>query len=176
MLVTLLEQGLWRHPGAQVLQDVMPWFQDPLMFPGSLDRMRFENGSMDLFADDAPLSQLFRVTRGSRADRPVDLPWLDAERAVFIAVNRDPGDDVALALDYRTDLADPRVVASDFWTNPSQCSWRLVAPTFTQLLTVLGLTDRARAGIDRNRSVHTAGSRHRGQPAASRPCPVTGHG
>ncbi|WBB51098.1 hypothetical protein O3597_11775 [Verrucosispora sp. WMMA2044] len=146
-LVTLLEQGLWRHPGAKRLQDVIPWFRDPLMFPGTLDRMRFENESMDLFADDAPLSQLFRVTRGSRADRAVDLPWLDAERAVFIAVNRDPGADVALALDYRTDLADPRVVASDFWTTPSQCSWRLVAPTFTHFLTVLHLNRPGAAAL-----------------------------
>ncbi|MDH6468656.1 hypothetical protein M2303_002197 [Micromonospora sp. H404/HB375] len=118
----------------------MPWFEYPLMFPTSLDGMRFENNALDLFADDAPLSQLFRVTRGSRMNRPVALPWLDADRAVFIAVNRDPGDDVALALDYRTDVADPRVVASDFWTDPTRCSWRLVAPRFTQLLTALGLT------------------------------------
>ncbi len=110
------------------------------MFPGSLDRMRFENEALDLFADDAPLSQLFRVTRGSRMNRPSDLPWLDAERAVLIAVNRDPGDDVALALDYRTDVTDPRVVASDFWTDPSRCSWRLVAPSFTQLMSMLGHT------------------------------------
>lgn len=139
-LVNLLEQGLWRNPGAEVLQEVMPWFRDPLMFPGSLDRMRFENEALDLFADDAPLSQLFRVTRGSRMNRPSDLPWLDAERAVLIAVNRDPGDDVAPALDYRTDVTDPRVVASDFWTDPSRCSWRLVAPSFTQLMSMLGHT------------------------------------
>ena len=118
----------------------MPWFEYPLMFPTSLDGMRFENNALDLFADDAPLSQLFRVTRGSRMNRPVALPWLDADRAVFIAVNRDPGDDVALALDYRTDVAAPRVVASDFWTDPTRCSWRLVAPRFTQLLTALGPT------------------------------------
>ncbi|MGW5078475.1 hypothetical protein [Micromonospora echinospora] len=136
----MLEQDRWRHPGDHVLQSVMPWFQYPLMFPASLDRMRFENDALDLFADDAPSSQLFRVTRGNRMDRPVDLPWLDADRAVLIAVNRNPGDDVALALDYRTDFADPRVVASDFWTDPSRCSWRLVAPRFTQLLTAPGLT------------------------------------
>ncbi|MBQ1042044.1 hypothetical protein KBX35_06050 [Micromonospora sp. C32] len=139
-LVTLLEQDRWRHPGDHVFQSVMPWFEYPLMFPASLDSMRFENNALDLFADDAPLSELFRVIRGSRMDRPVGLPWLDADRAVFIAVNRFPGDDVALALDYRTGVVDPRVVASDFWTDPSRCSWRLVAHRFTQLLTALGLT------------------------------------
>ncbi|MBQ1075433.1 hypothetical protein KBX06_20015 [Micromonospora sp. C31] len=44
---------------------------------------------------------------------------------------------MALALDYRTDAADPRVVASDIWTDSPQISWRAVTPTFTDLLTAL---------------------------------------
>jgi hypothetical protein len=40
---------------------------------------------------------------------PLDLPWFDAERAVLIAVNQNPGNDVAIALDYRTDVTDPKV-------------------------------------------------------------------
>ncbi len=36
-------------------------------------------------------------------------------RLVFlIAVNRESGADVAIALDYRTSMTDPRVVASDW--------------------------------------------------------------
>ena len=95
--------------------------------------------SLIQFADDPLSAQLFRETRGSTADGPVDLPWLDAERAVLIAVNRRPGDDVAVALDYRTDPTDPRIVASDFWTNPKQCTWRMVSPTFSQLVDQLGI-------------------------------------
>jgi hypothetical protein len=44
-----------------------------------------------------------------------------------------------MALDYRTDADDPRVVASDFWTDPKQCSWRAVAPAFSQLVEILRL-------------------------------------
>ena len=44
----------------------------------------------------------------------------------------------ALALDYRTDLSGPRVVGSDFWTDPRQCEWRLVAPTFSAFADALG--------------------------------------
>jgi hypothetical protein len=69
----------------------------------------------------------------------VELPWLDPELAVLIAVNRDPGDDIAVALDYRSDAVEPRVVASDFWTDPRHCSWRLVTPTFTGFAAALGL-------------------------------------
>ena len=38
--------------------------------------------------------------------------------AVLIAVNRRPGDDVAIALDYRSSAEDPAVVASDACTHP----------------------------------------------------------
>jgi hypothetical protein len=117
----------------------MPWFQDPLVFLNSLDHMRSESRALDLFADDQRSSQLFRVVRGSAVGRPVDEPWLDAERAFVIAVNRWPGDDVAIALDYRTDPADPRVVASDWWTDPRRCAWRIVTPTFSAFTRALGL-------------------------------------
>ena len=33
-----------------------------------------------------------------------------------VAVNRRPGDDVSIILDYRTDPSDPRVVGSDPWS------------------------------------------------------------
>jgi hypothetical protein len=39
------------------------------------------------------------------------LPWLDAERAVLIAVNRHIGDDVAIALGYRNDTMHPAVAS-----------------------------------------------------------------
>lgn len=115
----------------------MPWFEDPLVFMAGLHDMRFQNNALDSIADDPTISELFRVARGSRSDHPIDLPWLDVDQAVLVAVNEHAGDDVALALDYRTESADPRVVASDIWTNPAQYSWRVVKPTFTDLLAVL---------------------------------------
>jgi hypothetical protein len=69
----------------------------------------------------------------------VELPWLDVELAFLVAVNRMPGDDVAIALDYRGDPSDPRVVASDFWTEPRQCAWRIVAPALSVFADALGL-------------------------------------
>jgi hypothetical protein len=71
---------------------------------------------------------------------PVEPPWLDAELAFLIVVNRIPGDDVAIALDYRSDAAAPAVIASDVWTNPSSHLWRPVAPTFEAFATMLGIT------------------------------------
>lgn len=136
-LTSLLRTGRWLHPGRQALHDLMPWFEEPLMFMPNLHAMRFQNAALDHIADDSSICDLFRMTRGSRSEHPLDLPWLDVGQAVLIAVNEYAGDDVALALDYRTDAADPRVVASDIWTDPRQISWRTVTPTFTNLLTAL---------------------------------------
>jgi hypothetical protein len=117
---------------------LIPWFEDPLAFLTSVERMRRESMSLDMLADDEPSSRLFAL-RGGRERQPVDLPWLDVEQAVLIAVNRNPGEDVALALDYRTGTADPRVVASDFWTDPRQCAWRIVTHRFTDFVARLGI-------------------------------------
>ncbi|GHI83399.1 hypothetical protein [Streptomyces xanthophaeus] len=141
-LTALLRQGRWRHPGDAKMAELAPWFEDPLHFLTSAEQMTSESRSMDMFADDPLSSKLFREVRGSssgQAGRPVELPWLDIDQAVLIAVNRVPGDDVALALDYRTDPLDPRVVGSDFWTDPRRCAWRPLAPTFTAFAEALGL-------------------------------------
>lgn len=138
LLIDMLVAGAWRHPGDAVMRKSIPWFEGPLVFLTSLDHMRRESRSLDMFADDDPSSEVFREVRGSVAG-PVDLPWLDVERAFLVAVNRIPGDDVAIALDYRSVPADPRVVASDFWTDPHQCAWRIVALTFGSFAEALGL-------------------------------------
>jgi hypothetical protein len=138
-LATLLREGRWQHPGDAELARLIPWFEDPLDFLTSTRSMASESRSMDLFASDPRSSELFREVRGSTQPAPVELPWQDVELAVLIAVNRRPGDDVALALDYRTDPADPRVVGSDFWTDPRQCAWREVAPAFSAFADALGL-------------------------------------
>jgi hypothetical protein len=142
-LAELLASGRWQHPGDDVLREALPWFEDPVDFLSRTDLMERESRSLDRFADDERASRIFHVTRGSVAS-PVWLPWLDAETAVLIAVNRHAGDDVAIALDYRSDARDPAVVASDFWTwtYPSAYLWRPVAPTFKAFAAMLGITPR----------------------------------
>jgi hypothetical protein len=107
----LLASGLWQHPGDEVLSEVLPWFEDPVDFLASTKCMERESRSLDEFTRDERASQVFHVARGGIAG-PVELPWLDAESTVLIAVNRMLGDDVAIALDYRSDAGAPAVVAS----------------------------------------------------------------
>lgn len=137
-LVLLLRSGRWRDPEQGALRSVIPWFEDPLVFLTSVEGIRRESMSLDMLAADEPSSRVFALGDG-REQRSVDLPRLDVERAVLIAVNRNAGDDVALALDYRSDPADPRVVASDFWTDPRQCAWRIVTHTFTEFIARLDI-------------------------------------
>lgn len=140
LLLDLIADGRWRHPGDEALAAALPWFADPVELLPDVAAVRRQSASLDdLSGED--LGPLFRQARGSTAADPVELPWLDAERAVLIAVARTAGDDTALALDYRTDPADPRVVGSDIWTNPREYTWRVAAPTFTAFATTLGLLE-----------------------------------
>jgi hypothetical protein len=135
----LLASGRWLHPSDERLRELMPWFEDPLVFLPDTHQMSRESQSLDQLTDDEASSRLFRVIRGSVTASPVELPWLDIELAVLIAVNQIPGDDVAIALDYRSNETNPRIVASDFWTNPKQCAWRIVTPTFSGFVSALNL-------------------------------------
>ena len=150
LLVSLLDSGRWRHPGDGFLATVVPWLEDPLDFLHSPEEMqresRFlcEGGGVDADRD----SEFFHEVRGS-VSGPHDLPWLDVEQAFHIAVNRRLGDDVAIALDYRTDPSDPRVIGSDAWTGHHQAGqlqylWREVSPTFSAFAQALGLVPRQR--------------------------------
>jgi hypothetical protein len=40
-------------------------------------------------------AQLFRRVRGTDRAEPIDLPWLDVDKAFLVEVNERPGDDVA---------------------------------------------------------------------------------
>ncbi|MFI7709321.1 hypothetical protein [Nonomuraea sp. NPDC049480] len=144
LLLELLASGQWRHPGEEALRTIMPWFEDPLDFLKDVDQIRRESRSLDWMAEDAATADLFRQASGNRSISPVELPWLDVDQAVLIAVNRNPGDDVAIALDYRNSRTDPRVVASDFWTEPHQCAWRIITPTFSAFVAAMSPTGPSR--------------------------------
>jgi hypothetical protein len=135
-LVALIRSGGWVHPGEDRLREVIPFLVDPVVFLPSPEAMAFE--SPGRLAEDARWSETLHMLRGDRVAEPVELPWLDVDRSVFIAVNKWPGDDVGIALDYRTGLADPRVVANE-WGSGSGCFWREVAPTFSGFAKRIGL-------------------------------------
>jgi hypothetical protein len=136
LLVALIRDGHWVHPGDARLREVIPFLVDPVDFLRKPEAMASESSGR--LADDSRLSAVFHMVRGSRVVESVELPWLDVDRSFFVAVDRWPGDDVGIAPDYRIDVVDPRVVAGD-WGSAQACVWREVAPTFSGLVRLLGL-------------------------------------
>ena len=137
LLVELLQQDRWRHPGDEVLRQLLPFVGEPVEFLTDVEAMRRE--SRGFLAGDGDSAKWFHEARGSKTSEPICLPWLDVELAVFIAVNRALGDDLGIALDYRTASDDPRIVASDWGQDATGCLWREVAPTFSQFARMLAL-------------------------------------
>jgi hypothetical protein len=89
----------------EALRRLIPFLREPVDFLTSVEAMRRESaGSL---ADEPRFAKVFHMARGSRSAEPVSLPWLDVELSVFVAVNRFPGDDLAIALDYLANATDP---------------------------------------------------------------------
>lgn len=136
LLIELIKNNQWNHPGDEVLKLVVPCIHEPIDFL-SIEQMRRDSPGVIV---DSPVNlPWFHEVRGSKQSEPVTLPWLDVEKAVFIAVNRFPGDDIGVALDYRTDIIDPRVVASDWHSSPDGCIWQEITPTFSEFIKQINL-------------------------------------
>jgi hypothetical protein len=136
LLVCLIRKGCWTHPGDARLREIIPFLVDPVDFLTSLEAMTRESSGH--LADDPALAPVFHEVRGRQAAELIELPWRDVDRSIYVAVNRFPGDDVGIALDYRTSVDDPRVIAND-WGSGQECLWRVVAPTFRQFAQSLRL-------------------------------------
>lgn len=133
LLRTLIETGRWQHPGDDVLRQVIPRLTDPVDFRRWLPRTTIADEVASFSRESL---QLFKLYRNSEPYRP--LPWLNADQAVFIAVNRVPGDDVAVALDYRASADEPTVVAS-CWPDNKFYEWFEVADSFDTFARTLSL-------------------------------------
>ena len=108
LLQTLIETGRWQHPGDDVLRHVIPKLADPVDFRNWVPQSTVADEIETSFSPEN--WETFKLYRNGQLKRP--LPWLNADQAIFIAVNRIPGDDVAIALDYRDSPDEPIVVAS----------------------------------------------------------------
>jgi hypothetical protein len=137
LLIELINQRRWIQPSAEFFERIVPFCPEPMILLPSIEEIYFETAGIYEYA---PLiADLIHIKLGSRSNIPLALPWLDIEQAYFIAVNRIPGDDIGIALDYRTSNIDPRMVASD-WSDDSQgCVWREISPTFSQFVRLMEL-------------------------------------
>ena len=134
--------GKWQQPDEDLIRSLIPWLQGPIEFIEVMHWMVGEN--REPLADYPDDTRMFREYRGSISPDKTDLPWLDVEKSLFIAVNRIHGDDLAIALDFRSSMENPRVVASYWCGEYKDChvEWRLVTETFSEFLTRLNMTEQ----------------------------------
>lgn len=137
LLADLIASGKWFNPGDEIVQEAVPFLDGPVDFLPTVGSMRCE--SSGLLADHPRSAEFFHEMRGSMARSKVELPWLDADKAVFIATNLEQGEYLGIALDYRVSEQEPRVVASQWLPGSSGCVWRPVADTFDQFAKAIGL-------------------------------------
>ena len=132
LLAQLLGEGRWRQPSDECIADAIPVLSDPVDFLSERG-MRSESS---IRLDDDPRFPNLHEYRGSEGEaRP--LPWRDVELSLLIAVNREIGVDIAIALDYRTGFDDPRVLASE-WVG-SEILWCEIFPSFTAFVSRFNL-------------------------------------
>ena len=136
LLVEMIETGHWVHPGDEVMLAKVPFIRDPLVFLGSKDDMLFESGP--LMGPSEIEQVIFSEYRGSAVGNR-DLPWIDVEQTLIIICNKWPGDDVGIALDYRTGLESPRVVGGD-WHSGMNYIYHEICPSFEDFVKLLELS------------------------------------
>ena len=135
LLLHLLSSGRWRTPD-ELMRSAIPRLREPVDFLGTVEQMAFE--SQGFLADQEWTSLLFHEYRGSSGvEKP--LPWRDVERSIVVAVNRQLGADLGIALDYRSGVEDPSVLASDWWTGDQSCHWFVVSKTFSEFVSLMQL-------------------------------------
>jgi len=136
---SLWDNKLWRQPEDELIAQLMPWLTGPIDF--LLDARSIRSESLGKLAD-IPLAAHFREYRGSTSDDCPDLPWLDVDLHVMIACNRHYGDDLGVAMDYRSSTTDPRVVGSK-WVSTTKkdfdhIEWTVISNTFSEFAHSLG--------------------------------------
>lgn len=137
LLIELINQQQWMQPSAEFFERIVPFCPEPMILLPTIEEIYAETAWLYEYAPS--IADLIHIELGSRSDTPLVLPCLDIEQAYFIAVNRLPGDDIGIALDYRTSSIDPRIVASD-WSDEAQgCVWREISPTFSQFVSLIEL-------------------------------------
>jgi hypothetical protein len=140
LLMEMLEQGRWKHPGDEVLRSLIPGLYEPTHDP--VDFLQ----SVDSIARNSPngpiggkeMMNTYKEKRGSGGAVP-ELPWVDVEKRLLVAVCKWPGDDVGIALDYRTSVTDPSVVALCYGGDGIGFYWTRVSDSFTKFVECSGL-------------------------------------
>lgn len=128
LLKELLSSGKWKHPGNKILKSVVPFFKEEVVFLETVEQM--EGESHNLCED---LDWFFEKD-SDKDERANSLPYRDLKKSFLIAVCKSPGDDIAIALDFRTSLENPRVIGNNWHSKIKGCPWEEISPTFEEFV------------------------------------------
>ena len=136
-LISLIEVGNWKHPGDDVIKNVIPFRSEFVGFM-TIDEME-RNASGLGWGDTEKGALCFKERRGTDTVAVPDLPWRDMNKSFFIATDREHGSVGGIALDFRAGPeGDPRVIANASGLNLYE--WRLVTNSFSEFLQRIGLS------------------------------------
>ncbi len=139
LLLRLIASGDWKQPTDKQIETIAPFFNgEPLDFLTTVESIK--RTSRLTFDTERKVDTMFREYIGSLCLLPKQLPWRDVEQSLLIAVCRNPGDDIAIALDYRTSQTNPRVIGSNWTPHTSRITWQVITPTFTEFLEKLDIS------------------------------------
>ena len=113
----LWSDGRWKQPREGALERLVPWLQGPILFLETVSSLECENSAE--LATNEFFSWMLREYSSQHTEEIRPLPWLDVEQSLLFGVNLIHGDDLGLALDFRTSPEDPRVVAT-YWEDETQ--------------------------------------------------------
>ena len=83
-------------------------------------------------------------------ERANSLPYRDLKKSFLIAVCKSPEDDIAIALDFRTSLANQREIGNNWHSKTKGCPWEEISPTFEEFV------NRIKIKNDRQQSIKRA--------------------
>lgn len=135
-LIELLEEGRWTRPSDVSVLAQMTGAERPEDFTFySLDGMIRETaGNVDLWKEG--YGQIYGLTSSSTPNQLSNPEFLDVDRAVLIAGN---WNEEIIALDYRENLDEPKVVCGTWPGGRAPGQWKVIATTFNEFGERLGL-------------------------------------
>ena len=128
LLTELISSGKWKTPSSNLIEKIAPFLKEELEFLQTIESME-SNSSIDL----PEYENMFQLD-SKKDERANNLPWMDTSKSVLIALNKIPGDDIAIALDYRNSIDSPRLIANNWhtMTKPIGGKWEVISDSFQE--------------------------------------------
>ena len=129
LLIDLIKQGIWQTYTTQKIRKVAPFLIEPMEFLQSIEEIKNVSENPILLQEN-----IFGIQSSRLLESNIEFPLLDYDKSIYIAINKYPGDDIGIALDFRKNSTEPCVVASDFNGHHPHCEWRVISQNLADFI------------------------------------------